>query len=138
MKKKIYRAGLIPYYIKNDEIFMLFMMPSDAKFGGREFQIAKGKVEPGESNEAAAIRESGEELGFTMLNADGNVTSLGNFLGRTAMFLCKIKRKDMFSDTDKETAKTKWMTEHEFSKVGRDLHKPVIKAAIRKIKSLED
>ena len=33
-KKKINRGGLIPYVRKNDEIYMLFMKPSKAKFGG--------------------------------------------------------------------------------------------------------
>jgi len=35
-KKKIDRAGVIPYYIdpSTSKIFMKFMMPSNSKFGG--------------------------------------------------------------------------------------------------------
>ena len=47
-KELIYRAGVIPYYIDDGEIKMLFMKPSKKKFGGAEFQIAKGKREKGE------------------------------------------------------------------------------------------
>lgn len=32
--KKIYRAGVVPYYFKDNDIYMLFMKPSDPKFGG--------------------------------------------------------------------------------------------------------
>jgi len=41
-KEVVYRAGVIPYFIENDEIKMLFMKPSKEKFGGNKFQIAKG------------------------------------------------------------------------------------------------
>ena len=63
-KELIYRAGVIPYYIDDGEIKMLFMKPSKKKFGGAEFQIAKGKREKGESDEKAAFREAREELGL--------------------------------------------------------------------------
>jgi len=77
--KKIYRAGLIPYIVENNEIMMLFMKPSDSKYGGNLFQIAKGKLEKDESFEQAAIREAGEELGFTKLNMANSIYDLGNF-----------------------------------------------------------
>ena len=63
-KKKINRGGLIPYIKKEDEIYMLFMKPSKAKFGGDVFQIAKGKQEEGEDIQTTALREANEELGF--------------------------------------------------------------------------
>lgn len=134
MKSKIYRAGLIPYFINNDEIEMMFMKPSDSRYGGSDFQIAKGKVENGESFEEAAIREAGEELGFTTLNSDGNIKDLGTFLGRTRIFVVKIKNKEMFTKPHFETSNTKWMTEDKFLSNGRKLHAPIIQSAIRLIK----
>ncbi len=131
-KEKIYRAGVIPYYIEKDEIKMLFMKPSDPSFGGKEFQIAKGKVDTGENNEEAGFREAREELGLF----SGNVlerTDLGSFLGRTRIYLAKISDPKMFGDPCDETAEVKWMTPSEFEKSGRSIHKPVIKAARRKI-----
>mgnify|MGYP000562951389 CR=1 FL=1 len=135
-KEIIYRAGVIPYYMDDGEIKMLFMKPSKEKFGGAEFQIAKGKQEDGESDEETAFREAGEELGLF----SGNVTKrtdLGNFLGRTRVFLAKIEDPDKFGDPCDETGEDNWMTPDEIKSDGRSIHKPVVKAAVRKIKKLE-
>jgi len=135
-KEIIYRAGVIPYYMDNGEIKMLFMKPSKKKFGGSEFQIAKGKQEKGESDEETAFREAGEELGLF----SGNVTKrtdLGTFLGRTRVFLAKIEDPDKFGDPCDETGEVNWMTPNEFKDKGRSIHRPVVKAAVRKIKKLE-
>jgi 8-oxo-dGTP pyrophosphatase MutT (NUDIX family) len=136
-KQKIYRSGIIPYYIKEGEIHMFFMKPSDPKFGGDIFQIAKGKHEDGEDPQTAGIREGKEELGLF----EGNITAihnLGKFLGRTHVFICKIKDPEMFGEPHFETAETKWMTPEEFQAEGRDLHKPVVKATVRYITEVEE
>jgi len=136
-KEKIYRAGVIPYYVKDGEIKMLFMKPANPKFGGKCFQIAKGKQEDGESDKETAFREASEELGLFK----GNVVhkhDLGNFLGRTRIYLAEIKDPKMFGDPDDETGEVKWMTADEFISVGRDLHRPIIKAAKRWIDKKKD
>lgn len=127
---KINRAGVIPYYVEDGEIKMMFMKPSDPKFGGKCFQIAKGKQEDGESDKETAFREASEELGLFK----GNVIDkhdLGNFLGRTRIYIAEIKDPNMFGDPDEETGAVKWMTPDEFISAGRELHRPVIKAANR-------
>jgi len=43
----------------------------------------------------------------------------------------------MFGNFQFETAEVKWMSEKEFQQIGRPLHKPIVKAAIRKIKKLK-
>jgi len=129
-KEKINRGGVIPYYVEEGEIKMLFMKPSDPKFGGKDFQIAKGKQEDGESDEEAAFREAGEELGLFK----GNVVDkhdLGNFLGRTRIYVAEIEDPNMFGDPDFETGEVKWMTPEQFNATGRDLHRPIVKAAKR-------
>ena len=129
-KEKINRGGVIPYYVEEGEIKMLFMKPSDPKFGGKDFQIAKGKQEDGESDEEAAFREAGEELGLFK----GNVVDkhdLGNFLGRTRIYVAEIEDPNMFCDPDFETGEVKWMTPEQFNATGRDLHRPIVKAAKR-------
>ncbi len=134
----IYRAGMIPYVINDGKIQMMFMKPSNSEYGGGEFQLIKGKVEEeDDSFEAAAIRECKEEVGLFY----GNViktTELGNFMGRTMVFVCKIKDKDMFGIPGEETGDVAWMTPEQFQDEGRILHKPVISAATRLIKKLED
>lgn len=136
-KKIVYRAGLIPYIVKDGVIHMLFMKPSKEKFGGDVFQLCKGKLEQGETPEQAAVREAKEELGFFTGNADGEIHKLGVFMGRTTVFFVRVKDPDMFGEPHFETKETKWMTPEEFNQVGRGLHRPVIKAAVRAIKKVE-
>lgn len=62
-KKKV-KAGLLPYYIKDDQVFVCLMVPSDPKYGGSDPQISKGNVEAGEDPLETAKREATEELGF--------------------------------------------------------------------------
>lgn len=136
MTKKINRAGVIPYIIENGTIKMLFMKPSFAKFGGDSFQIAKGKQEEGETALETALREASEEIGLFV----GNVLEthdLGTFMGRTTIYVAKIKDKNLFGDPNFETSEVQWMTLKEFDEIGRDLHKPIIKAADRLIRDKE-
>ena len=135
-KKKIYRSGVLPYYIDEGEIKILFMRPSNPKYGGDVFQMAKGKHEEGETPLEAGLREAGEELGLFSGNIE-KTHSLGNFLGRTTVYVVKIKDPEMFGDPHFETEETKWMTPEEFQAEGRDLHKPVVKAAVRWISKQE-
>lgn len=135
-KKKVYRAGVIPYYLDGDNINMLFMIPSDPKFGGSSPQVSKGKREEGESDEETAFREASEELGLFK----GNIIHshlLGNFLGRTKVYVAKIKDPTMFGDPHFETKETKWLTPEKFQELGRGLHKPIVKAAVRYIEEKE-
>ena len=137
-RNKVYRAALIPFIEEGDEISMLFMKPSKPQYGGDKFQLAKGKQEEGESLVDTALREAKEELGLF----EGNVLALediGEWLGRTTVFVCHIKDRDMFGDPHYETGETRWMTLEDFDKDGRDLHKPIVKAAHRKmIKIIEE
>jgi len=135
-KKLVYRAGLIPYIVENDKITMMFMRPSDPEFGGVLFQIAKGKIDDGEDTKTAAIREAREELGLF----SGNlifVEELGNFMGRTTIYYGKVKNKDVFGQPSFETSDVKWLTLDEFLETGRELHRPVVKAAYRAIAKRE-
>lgn len=132
MTKKINRAGVIPYIIEDNQIKMMFMRPSSPKYGGDLFQIAKGKQEEGEADLQTALREASEELGLF----EGNVVEthdLGTFLGRTKIYVAKIKDKNLFGDPHFETDSVVWMTNEEFQISGRELHKPVISAATRLI-----
>ena len=132
MNGKLYRAGLIPFIVENGTVKFLLMKPSDAKYGGEEFQIAKGKIEKGESPEEAAIREAEEELGLVQSNIM-NMSYLGNYLGRTSVFIAEIKDKHLFGTTCFETADTIWMTLAEFDLVGRSLHLHILQDATRAI-----
>jgi len=135
--KKVYRAGVIPYIIENQQIKMLFMKPSDVEWGGNEFQLGKGKVEENETTKEAALREAGEELGLFKSNIV-KFEELGTFLGRTTVYIAKVKDKEMFGQPNFETLETAWLTQEEFMKTGRELHKELVKAAYRKILEMEN
>lgn len=123
------RAGIIPFYLPDDgSIQMLFMKPSDPKFGGEHFQIAKGRYEESESPMLAALREGHEELGLRD-DKIGYVYYLGTFLGHTSIFLALVDNMEDFDPFDFETKETKWMTPEQFLIEGRDIHKPVIEKA---------
>ena len=127
---KIERAGLIPFYITDDGQYeMMFMLPSDPMYGGSEFQIAKGKIEIGESELETAIRESSEELGLRYTNLSDTLYC-GKFLGRTHIFAGIVTSKEDFGDFDFETSAVMWMSPNKFDEIGRELHKDVVKCAI--------
>lgn len=124
----VYRAGLIPFYKDADgEIQMLFMQPSDTEYGGDAFQLAKGKLEDGEDAKTAAIREAREELGLFLGNVEV-IREVGVFMGRTTVFVAKIRDPDMFGEPGVETAAVRWMSLDQFWSEGRELHRPVVDA----------
>jgi len=116
---------------------MLFMKPSDPKYGGDSYQVAKGKVEEGESDQEAAFREANEELGLFASNIL-MIEDLGVFLGRTTVFIAKIADPEMFGEPHYETGSVNWMTPTEFQTEGRELHRPMVKAAVRAINVAEE
>jgi 8-oxo-dGTP pyrophosphatase MutT (NUDIX family) len=133
-EKDMSRGGVIPFYLNEDgEIKMLFMVPSDPKYGGPDWQIAKGKIDPEDASvEEGAFREAQEELGLFLPNVSER-HDLGQF-GKVRVFLAHIKDPNMFGDHDDETGAVRWMTPAEFQSEGRDWQKPIVKAAVRLIK----
>ncbi len=139
MYEKIYRAGMILYHInKENRIEILFMIPSDTRYGGDKFQIPKGKIDLDESPIETAIREAFEEVGWFPINKDGEIHHLGRFLGRTDFYVTKIKDLSLFGEFHHETREIRWLTPEEFYIIGRELHFPVIQSAVRHIKEREN
>lgn len=122
------RAGLIPYYVdqKSKQIKMMFMRPSATQYGGDQWQLAKGKIDPGEDAEQAAVREAQEELGLFKSNIDG-LQFVGVFLKSISVYVCKVKDREMFGQPSFETDETVWLTLDEFEDQGRPLHIPLVR-----------
>lgn len=138
IREKVYRAGMIVYRINESNIVeMLFMRPSDPEYGTDTLQVPKGRVEDGETNLQAAVREAQEEVGLFKGSIIKGPEELGNFLGRTEVFVCKVKPDALFGEPDFETAETKWLTLEQFIDEGRTLHRPIVQAAYRKICKME-
>jgi 8-oxo-dGTP pyrophosphatase MutT (NUDIX family) len=135
-KDKTLRAGIIPFYKdKNDKIIMLFMKPSNKKFGGNKFQIAKGKIDKGENPLESAIREAKEELGLIENNIKW-IKKAGIYLDNHHIFIAEVINNNStnFNTPHYETGDTKWMQLDEFMVIGRELHIPIIKKCYKLIK----
>jgi 8-oxo-dGTP pyrophosphatase MutT (NUDIX family) len=124
-KKK--RAGMIPYYVFQDGLKILTMKPSDPKYGGPDFQFAKGIIDPGETNEEAAVREATEELGIIPTNMK-NIQFLGTYTGNTFYYTCEVINPDALIPYHFETGDICWMTPEEFMDHGRDIQRCIIPA----------
>lgn len=125
---KTYRAGVLPYYFEHNIVKYYFMKPSSPVYGGDRFQIAKGKIEKYENSKQAALREGFEELGLLEKNII-KLDFLGEFLGRTYIYIAKIKCPTLFTNFTFETGETKWLTLSEFKDVGRQIHIPIVEVA---------
>lgn len=132
-KKTTWRAGIIPYqYADDGRVKMLFMQPSNPKYGGDKFQIAKGKIEPGETAEQAAKREVMEELGLTP-NQFKSMNYLGLYMGRTHLYTAEVREDFSQIQCCDETGATKWMTFEEFVHNGRNLHISIVCDAVKSL-----
>ena len=141
-KEKAVKAGVIPWHRRGDgEIIMLFMVSSDARYGGAAPQISKGNVDPGEDILEAAFREGSEELGLRR----GNVIKQSIKIVQEGLFELKSTSYDMtiysmqvadlrdFVDPHYETAYTVWLTREQFAKYGRKQHRDIVEKAFEMI-----
>lgn len=123
----IKKAGIIPYIRTDRGVEMLFMVTSDAKFGGPDPMIGKGIIDPGESPEQAAIREGHEELGLKVSNfvsnpflvKDSVIQGLCGDPYAMRILAVEVKNKDDFDVPHYETERTVWLTGREYYEIGR-------------------
>jgi 8-oxo-dGTP pyrophosphatase MutT (NUDIX family) len=138
---QIEKAALIPYYCYGGEIKMLFMKPSDPKFGGSNYQCCKGRVDPGYSSEQTAIKEAEEELGLT----EDNIKDL-QFLfydvlnykdGRSCIiyvYTAEVINPDNLVPFHYETGSTRWMNIKEVADELRFIQRSIVFRAYNRIR----
>lgn len=125
------KAGLVPYFRSGDETRVLLMKPSDPKWGGKDWQIAKGLVEDGESVAKAAYREAYEELGLRSADLasppsyDMKVYNSGEIETSRRpyqfyLFSAPLKEMSVSGRPHFETGATKWLGQKELSSVRKD------------------
>lgn len=135
------KAGFIPFFKGERGIEFLFMVSSDANFGGDKPMISKGGVDGNETEIEAAIREAQEELGLkesNLKNRNFKEVWSQKTEGLTAtysmkIFIGEVKSKTDFSIPHYETEKTVWMTAEEFYRDGRQSHAIIVRAAAKNV-----
>lgn len=127
--KKIVKAGIVPYIVRNGVLRMCFMTPSDPDFGGDRPQVAKGNVDEGETTEVAALREGFEELGLLAENVVSteyllthDVASQSGDTFSLALYAAEVKFQHAFGVPHYETKEVSWFTMEEFARWGRESH----------------
>lgn len=133
---KIKRAYMIPVFMHEDIPYIMVMRPSNKNFGGSEYQIAKGRIDPGELPQQTAIRECNEELGLDVSNCD--VQTLGLYFNDTGeVFFAIVKNCEQTSKPCFETVHTAWLSIDEFFHIGRPLQKGIIKDLYNRLRIIE-
>jgi len=105
------RSGVVPYYFNDQHQLMVYLMrPSDADYGGTDWQIAKGGVEPGLSSVDNAMKEGAEELGLKLSNTLGDpwLVTTDDRLSIT-VFAVQIQDPTDFDQPHYETGATVWL-----------------------------
>ena len=77
-------------------------------FGGYVWTFAKGRRDPGETPEQAALREVREETGYAASIVAALPTAFGGTTGKTAFFLMKATGAQ--ATPSWETARTRWVS----------------------------
>lgn len=140
-EEKISKAGFMPFVIENGVPLYLFMVSSDATFGGAKPQISKGHVDKGETPEQAGIREAEEELGLRRSNIGPVLKGWsGKQTGLTATYLmaiyaAQVKSKTAFDKPHYETERTVWLSAEEFKTQGRKEQAAIVAAVDRTVKA---
>jgi len=130
------KAGVIVYY--GNEV--LLIKPSDPEFGGLDFQLPKGRIDPGESIERTAMREAEEELGLKK----SNIKKLFKIkpykiLGLTreytlTLYGVEVKGKEGFGPSDFEISEKKWFPKDKAVSIIRKSQRKMFINALKKIK----
>lgn len=135
-EKKELRGAIIPYAIVDGEFYIALMKPSDPKYGGSDFQIAKGVQEGDESVEQTAIREGEQELGLKITNKpkllwNNEKTGMNYFMVKVDR-VCEL-HPQVNEQGIMETGEAKWFHISEAEKIIRDWQRPVINILKRRL-----
>lgn len=134
------KAGVIPYTIDEDgKVKMMFMVPSDPKFGGPNPQVAKGEIDEGENAAQAAIREGEEELGLIASNiADQFTLPTLTIAGlkesyKLTVVVAQVRTTHNFRSPHYETGSVHWLTLDQYRAKGRRNQIPIVEKAFEQI-----
>lgn len=133
------KAGIVPYYFDENNVFVYLMIPSDPAYGGSSPQIAKGRVDPGESAQQTAIREGEEELGLKPTNIKSITLGWsGNTQGMLdshamVVYIAEVVNPRNFGKPHYETGWAGWLPAQEALNKCRTSQKHILQQIINKI-----
>ena len=136
------RAGIVPYFFDGQKVNVYLMIPSNAAYGGTEPQIAKGRVE-NENEQEAAVREGEEELGLVPNNIEkieigwsGNLSGMSDNGYKFVVYMAAVKDPKFFGHPHYETSWAGWISEQEINRV-RSSQRAIVSTIIQKAKALQ-
>ena len=115
---------------------MVLLRRPSGGYGGYSWTFSKGRVDPGESLENAAVRETFEETGYSC----SIISKIGDFVGSESMTTYYLARPDCkVTDPGWETEELQWFRPNEARNaiettsnlVGRKRDLDVLTAALR-------
>ena len=134
------RGGVIPYFINDDEIEMMFYISSDPAYGGDKFQIGKGHIDKPSDIKGEAIREANEELGLKESNIKSCELAIkDNIIGMAGtyafyLFVAEVFNKEDFDKFGEEASEVGWLTLKKFKEIGRESQLSLVERCFDKIK----
>ena len=122
------RSGVVPYYLNAEHQLMVYLMrPSDPDYGGTDWQIAKGGVEPGLSLVVNAMKEGQEELGLKLNNTLGEPWLVTTDVRLSiTVFAVQIQDPEDFDQPHYETGDTTWLSLPAELHQVRDIHQHIL------------
>lgn len=112
------KSGVIPYYFKGDQLYVKLMKPSDPAYGGKEWQLAKGRLEPDLDPKDNALKEGHEEVGLK----PENIKHLFKLLYQQDMhvYAAEVIDPNNFDEPHYETGAVIWLQlPEEFDRIRR-------------------
>jgi 8-oxo-dGTP pyrophosphatase MutT (NUDIX family) len=132
LKEDHFKAGCIPYIKENGSVKMLFIISSNANFGGIDPAIIKGNRDDDESPLETALREMKEEVGIHAKDIvktdeifDGKISGLVSSY-RFIVYGCLLKQAPELKIDTFEIAEAVWLTLDEFRQRGRKSHLKIV------------
>lgn len=133
------KAGVVPFYIENNNIKIMLVIPSNPAYGGTHYQISKGRQDGNEKPIETAKREAFEEMGLDKSNvSDFFFCAKEKIQGMTRsynlhIFAAEIKNPLKFSKSDFEIKTKNWIDADNIMIIRRT-QQSLIKKVIKQIK----
>jgi len=129
------RAASIIYHVtQGGPIHVLLVKPSDPNYGGPDFQVPKGVIDPGETSIDTALREAEEEAGLNQ----GNMVSIFKVhnYDHITLYAIEVVRMEDFNQPDYEVAEARWFMLRDAFKIIRPYQRAWLSKLINHLREM--